>query len=206
MTHSAQTTPAAARLVLVGPQGSGKGTQAARIAERYGIAAISTGDVFRANIKDDTELGRQVKEVIDAGELVSDALTFDVVRDRLAQPDAAAGFLLDGFPRNVGQLGMLDTYLADRDEPLTAVLELGVPREVSVDRLMRRAFEQGRTDDTEEVIANRLAIYESETAPILEVYRDRGLVDSIDGVGSLDEVTERVMGALEARGIVAVSA
>ncbi|GAA1861682.1 adenylate kinase [Microbacterium koreense] len=205
MTHSAQTTPAAARLVLVGPQGSGKGTQAARIADRYGIAAISTGDVFRANIKDDTELGRQVKEVIDAGELVSDALTFDVVRDRLAQPDAASGFLLDGFPRNVAQLGMLDTYLADRDEPLTAVLELGVPREVSVDRLMRRAFEQGRTDDTEEVIANRLAIYESETAPILEVYRDRGLVDSIDGVGSLDEVTERVMDALEARGIVAVS-
>ncbi|MFB8387720.1 adenylate kinase [Microbacterium sp. NPDC055910] len=191
-----------ARLVLVGPQGSGKGTQAARIAELFGIAAISTGDVFRQNIKDETDLGRQVKAVIEAGDLVSDALTFEVVRDRLGEPDAATGFLLDGFPRNLGQLGMLDEYLVTRDEPLTAVLELGVARAVSVDRLRRRALEQGRTDDTEEVIENRLAIYERETAPILEVYRDRGIVDSIDGVGSLDEVTARVIGALRARGIV----
>ncbi|TQJ29729.1 adenylate kinase [Microbacterium sp. SLBN-146] len=203
MTDAEQhEAPRPARLVLVGPQGSGKGTQAERIAERFRIAAISTGDVFRQNIKDETDLGRQVKSIIDAGDLVSDALTFEVVRDRLTQPDAATGFLLDGFPRNLGQLGLLDTYLDEREAPLTAVLELGVPRAVSMDRLMRRAFEQGRTDDTEEAIANRLSIYERETAPILEVYRDHGLVDSIDGVGSLDEVTERIFSALAARGIV----
>lgn len=195
----------AARLVLVGPQGSGKGTQAARMAEMYGIAAISTGDVFRANIAEGTELGAQVKAVIDAGDLVSDALTFEVVRDRLSQGDAATGFLLDGFPRNLAQLGLLDAHLAERDEPLTAVVELGVPRAESIDRLTRRAFEQGRTDDTEEAIANRLSIFERETAPILEVYRERGLVDSVDGVGSLDEVTERIVGALRARGILPVA-
>lgn len=194
-----------ARLVLVGPQGSGKGTQAARMAEMYGIAAISTGDVFRANIAEGTDLGTQVKAVIDAGDLVSDELTFEVVRDRLSQPDAANGFLLDGFPRNLGQLGMLDAYLAERAEPLTAVVELGVPRAESIDRLTRRAFEQGRTDDTEEAIANRLSIFERETAPILEVYRDHGLVDSVDGVGSLDEVTRRIVGALRARGILPVA-
>jgi adenylate kinase len=208
MTAAAEHNDAVrpARLVLVGPQGSGKGTQAERIAERFDIAAISTGDVFRQNIKDETELGRQVKSIIDAGDLVSDALTFEVVRDRLTQPDTASGFLLDGFPRNLGQLGLLDEYLDERGAPLTAVLELGVPRAVSMDRLMRRAFEQGRTDDTEEAIANRLSIYERETAPILEVYRDHGLVDSIDGVGSLDEVTERIFSALAARGIVPVAA
>ena len=191
----------AARIVLVGPQGSGKGTQASRIAEQYGIAAISTGDVFRQNVADDTELGRQVKAILDAGDLVSDALTFEVVRDRLGQPDAAHGFLLDGFQRNVDQLGLLDAFLAERNEPLTAVIELGVPRAVSLDRLTRRAFEQGRSDDTEEVISNRLAIYERDTAPVLAVYRDHGLVDSVDGVGSLDEVTERIAGALLSRGI-----
>ncbi len=191
----------AARIVLVGPQGSGKGTQAARIADAYGIAAISTGDVFRQNVTDGTDLGKQVKAILEAGDLVSDALTFEVVRDRLGQPDAAEGFLLDGFPRNLDQLGMLDAFLSERDEPLTAVIELGVPRAVSIDRLTRRAFEQGRSDDTEEVISNRLAIFERETAPILDVYRDHGLVDSVDGVGSLDEVTERILGALHARGI-----
>jgi len=194
----------APRIVLVGPQGSGKGTQASRIAEHYGIAAISTGDVFRQNVTDDSELGRQVKAIIEAGDLVSDALTFEVVRDRLGEPDAAGGFLLDGFPRNLDQLGMLDTFLAQRNEPLTAVIELGVSRAVSIDRLTRRAFEQGRSDDTEEVISNRLAIFERETAPILEVYRDHGLVDSVDGVGSLDEVTERIIGALHSRGILPV--
>lgn len=199
--RESEIAPQPARIVLVGPQGSGKGTQASRIAERYGIAAISTGDVFRQNVTEGTDLGRQVKAILEAGDLVSDALTFEVVRDRLGQPDAAQGFLLDGFPRNLDQLGLLDAFLAERNEPLTAVVELGVPRAVSVDRLARRAFEQGRSDDTEEVISNRLAIFERETAPILEVYRDHGLVDSVDGVGSLDEVTERIINALHARGI-----
>lgn len=207
-THTHHERPAvqAPRLLIVGPQGSGKGTQAERIGEIFGIPAISTGDVFRAHIKDETELGRKVKAVIDAGDLVSDALTFEVLRDRLNQGDTGAGFLLDGFPRNLGQVGMLDGFLQARDEALDAVLVLDVPRPVSIDRLTRRAFEQGRTDDTEEVIANRLSIYENETAPILEVYRDRGIVDTIDGVGSLDAVTDRIIAALEARGIARTAA
>lgn len=194
-------TAQAARLLIIGPQGSGKGTQGTRIAALFGIAAISTGDVFRAAIADASELGAQVKSVIEAGDLVSDALTFAVVRDRLQQGDAASGFLLDGFPRNLGQVGMLDEYLDERDEPITAVIELGVPRAVSLERLTERARQQGRTDDTEDGIANRLAIYERETAPILEVYRDRGIVATIDGVGSLDTVTARILGALASRGI-----
>ena len=193
----------AARLLIIGPQGSGKGTQGARLAELFGIPAISTGDVFRAHIKDESELGRKVKAVIESGDLVSDALTFEVLRDRLSQGDTGEGFLLDGFPRNIAQVGLLDDYLGPRDEALTAVIELDVPREVSIARIAERAREQGRTDDTEEAIANRLAIYERETAPILAVYRDHGLVDAVDGVGSLDAVTERIVAALAARGIVA---
>ena len=195
------STPTArpARLLIVGPQGSGKGTQGERIADAFGIPAISTGDLFRAAIAAESDLGSQVKAVIEAGDLVSDELTFAVVRERLQE--AGGGFLLDGFPRNLGQVGLLDEYLDERDEPLTAVIELGVPREVSIERLTERARQQGRTDDTEEVIANRLAIYERETEPILEVYRDRGLVDTVDGVGSVDAITTRILAALERRGI-----
>lgn len=189
------------RLLIVGPQGSGKGTQGVRIAEAFGIPVVSTGDVFRANVAASTPLGQQVKAIIEAGDLVPDALTSEIVRDRLSQADAAAGFLLDGYPRNLGQVGDLDAFLTERSQALDAVIELQVPRAESIDRLSRRAFEQGRTDDTEEVIANRLGIYERETAPILEVYRERGIVDEIDGVGSLDEITDRIVAALEARGL-----
>jgi adenylate kinase len=190
------------RLLIVGPQGSGKGTQGVRIAKAFGIPAISTGDVFRAAVADDSELGRQVKAVIEAGDLVSDELTNAVVRERLEQPDAADGFLLDGFPRNLAQVLDLYEFLEGRDEELDAVIELSVPREESIARLSLRAKEQGRTDDTEEVIANRLAIYERETAPILGVYHARGIVEEIDGIGSLDEITERVLAALEERGLI----
>ncbi len=193
------------RLLIVGPQGSGKGTQGARIAETFEIPAVSTGDVFRANIAEGTELGRRVQAVIEAGNLVSDELTSAVVRDRLAQPDAAAGFLLDGYPRNLAQVADLDAFLDARGENLAGVIELSVPREESIARLSLRAREQGRTDDTEEVIAHRLSIYERETAPILGVYGERGLVDSIDGVGTLDEITERILTALIARGLNPVS-
>ncbi|QEV99058.1 adenylate kinase [Microbacterium caowuchunii] len=193
------------RLLIVGPQGSGKGTQGARIAETFEIPAVSTGDVFRANIAEGTDLGRQVQAVIEAGNLVSDELTSAVVRDRLAQPDAAAGFLLDGYPRNLAQVADLDAFLDARGENLAGVIELSVPREESIARLSLRAQEQGRTDDTEEVIAHRLSIYERETAPILGVYGERGLVDSIDGVGTLDEITERILTALIARGLNPVS-
>ncbi|WEK13587.1 MAG: adenylate kinase [Candidatus Microbacterium phytovorans] len=203
MTVGQPQDGAAARLLIIGPQGSGKGTQGVRIAEALGVPAVSTGDVFRANVKDGTELGQQVKAIIDAGDLVPDELTTAIVRDRLSQQDAADGFLLDGYPRNLGQVGDLDAFLDGRGEPLTAVIELSVPREESVQRLSLRATEQGRADDNEESIAKRLSIYESETAPILEVYRGRGIVDEIDGVGSLDEITGRIMAALAARGITA---
>jgi adenylate kinase len=189
------------RLLIVGPQGSGKGTQGVRIAEMFGIPVVSTGDVFRANVAEGTELGLQVKSLIDAGDLVPDELTSAVVRDRLAQPDAVGGFLLDGYPRNVAQVMHLDEYLEGRDEELDAVIVLAVPREESIARLHRRAAEQGRADDTDEVIANRLSIYETETAPILGVYSTRGIIAEVDGVGSLDEITARIVAALEARGL-----
>jgi adenylate kinase len=191
----------APRLLIVGPQGSGKGTQGVLIAEVFGIPAISTGDVFRAAVAAGSELGRQVQAIIAGGDLVSDELTSAVVRDRLSQEDAADGFLLDGYPRNLAQVADLDDFLAARGEELDAVIQLEVPRDESIARLTQRAEEQGRTDDTEEVIANRLAIYERETAPILDVYSERGIVDEIDGTGSLDEVTARVIAALEARGL-----
>ncbi len=189
------------RLLIVGPQGSGKGTQGVRIAQAFGIPAISTGDVFRAAVAAGSDLGNQVKAIIEGGDLVSDELTSAVVRDRLSQPDAEAGFLLDGYPRNINQVSHLDEFLEGRDESLDAVIELSVPREESIARLSLRAKEQGRTDDTEAVIANRLAIYERETAPILGVYRTRGIVDAVDGVGSLDEIAARIVAALEARGL-----
>ncbi|WP_139416381.1 adenylate kinase [Agromyces laixinhei] len=190
-----------ARFLIVGPQGSGKGTQGVIVAEAFGVPQVATGDIFRANVAGATELGRRVQAIIEAGDLVPDALTSELVRDRLEQSDAAAGFLLDGYPRNRGQVDDLDAFLAARGEAIDAVLELEVPRDESIARLQQRAAEQGRTDDTEEVIANRLAIYERETAPILELYRDRDVVVRIDGVGSLDEVTRRIFSALADRGL-----
>ncbi|MGN7861676.1 adenylate kinase [Microbacterium sp. 22303] len=203
MTASATST---ARLLIVGPQGSGKGTQGVRIAEAYGVPVVSTGDIFRANIKDGTPLGKQVTAILDAGDLVSDELTGALVRDRLSQPDAEAGFLLDGYPRNAAQVEDLDAFLAESDAALDAVILLDVPREESIARITVRAVEQGRGDDTPEAIAKRLDIYEAQTAPILDVYGARGIVDRIDGVGSLDEITERVFAALNARGLVRTAA
>jgi adenylate kinase len=191
----------ATRLLIVGPQGSGKGTQGVRIAEAYGIPVVSTGDVFRANIKAGTELGQRVQQIVEQGRLVPDELTSEIVRDRLSQPDAAPGFLLDGYPRNLGQVAHLDDFLTSRDESLDAVIELRVPRDESIARLGLRAAQEGRSDDTDEVIAHRLDIYENETAPILDVYGERGIVDAIDGVGTLDEITGRIFAALEARGL-----
>ena len=190
-----------ARFLIVGPQGSGKGTQGVLVAEAFGVPQVATGDIFRANVAGGTELGKRVQAIIEAGDLVPDALTSELVRDRLEQADAAGGFLLDGYPRNRGQVDDLDAFLTARGEALDAVIELEVPRAESIARLQQRAAEQGRTDDTEEVIANRLAIYERETAPILDVYRGRDVVVRIDGVGSLAEVTERIFSALAARGL-----
>ncbi|WP_456286973.1 adenylate kinase [Microbacterium sp. JZ70] len=195
-----------ARLLIVGPQGSGKGTQGVLVAEAFGIPVVSTGDIFRANIKQSTELGLKVKAITDAGDLVPDEVTSEIVRDRLSQDDAQGGFLLDGYPRNTTQVGHLDAFLAERGENLDAVILLDVPRDESIARIAKRAEEQGRSDDTEEAIAKRLDIYESETAPIVDVYAERGIVDRIDGVGTLDEITARIFAALEARGLVRVAA
>ena len=192
---------ASARLLIVGPQGSGKGTQGVLVAEAFGIPVVSTGDIFRANIKAGTELGQQVTAFMEAGDLVPDELTSAIVRDRLSQDDAANGFLLDGYPRNTAQVAHLDEFLGERGETLDAVILLDVPREESLERLRLRAIEQGRADDTAEAIAKRLDIYEQETAPIIEVYAERGIVDRIDGVGSLEAITERIGAALAARGL-----
>jgi adenylate kinase len=190
-----------ARLLIVGPQGSGKGTQGVRIGDAFGIPVVSTGDIFRANIKAGTELGEQVTAILDAGDLVPDELTGAIVRDRLSQEDARDGFVLDGYPRNTSQVAYLDEFLGESGEALDAVIMLDVPREESLARLSLRATQQGRTDDTDDTIAHRLDIYERETAPILEVYDARGIIERIDGVGSLDDITERIMTALAARGI-----
>ncbi|MDQ4214213.1 adenylate kinase [Microbacterium capsulatum] len=203
MTASAHTT---ARLLIVGPQGSGKGTQGLRIAEAFGIPEVSTGDIFRANIKAGTELGKQVTAILDAGDLVSDELTGALVSDRLSQPDAEDGFLLDGYPRNAAQVQHLNEILAAQGTSLDVVIQLDVPREESIARLNLRSAEQGRSDDTPEMIAHRLDIYEAQTAPILEAFGARGIVERIDGVGGLDEITERIFAALAARGIVRTAA
>ena len=184
------------RLIILGPPGAGKGTQAARIAEHYGIPAISTGDIFRANIKNETELGRQVKEILASGGYVSDEITNAIVADRLAQDDCAPGFLLDGYPRTLAQVDALDEMLAGRDSELDRVLELVVDDEVVVARLLKRAEIEGRADDTEEVVRERMAIYHRETRPLSDTYRERGLLVEVGGEGDVDEVTERIITAL----------
>ena len=187
-----------ARLVIMGPQGSGKGTQAARLAERIGVPAISTGDIFRANVKDDTELGRCAKAIMDAGDLVPDEITNAMVAGRLVEQDAAAGFILDGYPRTVSQVTALDTVLAETGAALDGVVELTAPREQLLDRLRKRAELEGRDDDTEDAIRRRLEIYAEQTAPLTRSYAGRGLLVTADGIGDVDEVTERVLAALAA--------
>ncbi|MEN9603948.1 MAG: hypothetical protein RLZZ443_737 [Actinomycetota bacterium] len=189
------------RLLLIGAPGAGKGTQAERLAETFSIPAISTGDIFRHNVKNETELGKQAKAFMDRGEYVPDSLTNALVRDRLSHADAAAGFLLDGYPRTADQVNELDDILASMDTSLDAVVLLTADTDEVVRRLLNRALEQGRADDTEEVIRRRLEVYEEQTAPLISVYASRGLVVMIDGLGEVTEVTERILEALAARGI-----
>lgn len=188
------------RFLLIGPPGAGKGTQAARLAESYGIPAISTGDIFRFNVKNETELGKLAKSFMDRGEYVPDSVTNDLVRDRLNMDDAAAGFLLDGYPRTADQVSELDSILDEHDKSLDAVILLTADTDEIVRRLLNRAIEQGRADDTEDVIRRRLEVYEAETAPLTSVYASRGLVIMVDGLGAIDEVTDRIVEALNARG------
>ncbi|GAA2734094.1 adenylate kinase [Pedococcus aerophilus] len=185
------------RLIILGPPGAGKGTQAARIADAFGIPAISTGDIFRANIKNETPLGKQVKEVLASGGYVTDEITNAIVRDRLFEDDAEKGFLLDGYPRTAAQVDALDAILAEHGHTLEAVLELTVDEDAVVARLLKRAEIEGRDDDSEEVIRERQAIYRRETAPLTEVYSERGLLVQVDGMGSVDEVFARISTALE---------
>jgi len=184
------------RLLILGPPGAGKGTQAARIAEHFGIPAISTGDIFRANIKNETELGLQVKSILASGGFVSDEVTNAIVADRLAVVLRQAGFLLDGYPRTLPQVAALDELLASKGQTLEHVLELTVDEDAVVQRLLKRAAVEGRADDTEDVIRERMAIYHRETKPLSDTFRERGVLAEVDGMGEVDEVTERVLATL----------
>ncbi|MBU2074363.1 MAG: adenylate kinase [Actinobacteria bacterium] len=185
------------RMIFMGPPGAGKGTQAAVVAERFGIPAISTGDIFRANVGEGTPLGLEAKRYMDAGEYVPDSVTNNMVRDRLAQPDAEPGFLLDGYPRTLAQVEELDGMLAASGTALDAVVVLTVDSEELVQRLLKRAETSGRSDDTEEVIRHRQDVYTEQTAPLIDVYRERGLLLEVDGLGEVPEVSERIFAVLD---------
>lgn len=187
------------RLVLVGPPGAGKGTQASRLAGIYKVPAISTGDIFRANVKGETTLGRKAQEYMSHGELVPDEVTNAMVRDRLDEDDVADGFLLDGYPRNSDQAVEFDSMLAERGTELDAVVELVADGDEVTDRLLKRAEIEGRADDTEDVIRNRLAVYEESTAPVTAYYEGQGLLVRVDGLGEIDAVTHRLVDALRTR-------
>jgi len=184
------------RLIIFGAPGAGKGTQATRIAASLGIPAISTGDIFRANIKNETALGLQVKEILASGAYVPDEVTNAIVADRLGEPDAAAGFLLDGYPRTQAQVAELDDLLTASGKTLDAVVELTVDTDEVVQRLLKRAEIDGRADDTEDVIRHRLEVYAEETEPLAASYRERGLLHQVDGMGEMDQVTERLQAVL----------
>jgi len=188
-------------MVLLGPPGAGKGTQAARIAERLNIPAISTGDIFRANVAGATELGTQAKAYMDKGEYVPDSITNAMVADRIAQADCEDGFLLDGYPRTTAQVGELDSMLKASGLALDVVVEITADAEAVVARLLKRAGEQGRADDTEPVIRRRLEVYAESTAPLADLYAERDLLVQVDGMGEIDVVTGRIMEALASRGI-----
>lgn len=189
------------RILLIGPPGAGKGTQALELSSAFSIPAISTGDIFRENVRNATPLGLQAKSFMDAGNNVPDSLTNDLITDRLASPDCVGGFLLDGYPRTTDQVRHLDDFLADHHTKLDVVVQLVAEPDIVVERLRKRAVEQGRTDDDEAVVRHRLDVYAEQTAPLIDVYSARGLVAAIDGIGDISEVTQRITDALHARGI-----
>jgi adenylate kinase len=186
------------KLLIMGAPGAGKGTQATALAERYGVPAISTGDIFRHNIRNQTPLGIKVKEIIDAGEYVPDDVTEEIVADRLTEPDCEPGFLLDGFPRTMHQVFFLDRYLAARGEQLDAVVSLHVEPEALVQRLLDRALKEGRADDNADTIRRRMEVYAGQTAPLLFHYENKGLLVDVEGTGSVDEVRQRMFDMVDA--------
>jgi adenylate kinase len=185
------------RLILMGPPGAGKGTQAKIVAEHFGIPAISTGDIFRENVIRGTSLGKKAEEYMDAGEYVPDEVTNLMVRARIDEPDAEPGFLLDGYPRTLSQVEELDGMIRHTGHELDAAVVLTVNADEIVARLVQRADVEGRADDTEDVIRRRQQVYGEQTEPLIEVYRRRGLVHEIDGMGVVEEVTKRIFDALD---------
>lgn len=189
------------RLLIMGPPGAGKGTQALGVAGHYGIPAISTGDIFRAISRADaataTPLALQVQEIMISGGYVSDDITNRIVAERLGQPDAAGGFLLDGYPRTAGQVDALDAMLAENDTKLDAVVSIEADQDELVGRLLKRAQIEGRADDNEETIRKRQQVYAEQTADLLEVYADRDLLVAVDGLGEVGDVSRRILAALD---------
>lgn len=190
------------RMLIVGAPGAGKGTQAGALAAAFDVPAISTGEIFRANIKNGTELGKKVQAITEQGQLVPDSLTNELIQDRLGQADAANGFLLDGYPRTAGQVDFLTELLASEGAKLDVVIELVTDEDAVVTRLLKRAQEQGRVDDTEEVIRHRQHVYREQTAPILDIYAARDALVKVDGMGTVEEVAQRILDGLAAAGFV----
>lgn len=187
------------RMLIIGPPGSGKGTQAERVSRYLEIPAISTGDIFRANVQDRTVLGTEAQKYLDNGDLVPDGVTNAMVRDRLMKDDAGTGFLLDGYPRTLGQVAALDAILDDSGQRLDFVLQLTADDGELTRRLLARAQETGRSDDTEDVITHRLDLYRQQTEPVVDSYGGRGLLIQVEGIGAVDDVTGRIMAAIERR-------
>ena len=184
------------RLVLLGAPGSGKGTQAARLKAHLQVPHISTGDLLRAEVAAGSKLGLEAKEVMASGNLVSDEILLGMLEDRFSRPDTAGGFILDGYPRNLAQAGALDQLLSRIGQPMDHAVQLEVPTELLVERIAGRAQAEGRADDTPESVRNRLNVYDTQTAPVIEFYRQHGQLTVVDGVGSLDEVFNRITTAL----------
>jgi adenylate kinase len=187
------------RLILLGPPGAGKGTQAQRLVEKYGIPQLSTGDMLRAAVKAGTPLGLKAKAVMEAGQLVSDEIVLGLLEERLAQSDTKSGFILDGYPRNLAQANALDALLARVGQPLDAVVKLNVPDAAIVKRCEIRFEQEHRADDNPETVRKRLAVYAEQTAPVADFYARRGLLTEIDGVGAIEAIGDRVLAALRAR-------
>ena len=184
-------------IILMGPPGAGKGTQAANLVKRYGILHISTGDMFREAVKEGTPLGKEAKSYMDAGKLVPDEVTNSIIKDRLAQDDASHGWILDGYPRNAAQVEALDSILSELGITLNRVIALNADHDVLMGRMLKRAEIEGRADDTPEVIAKRLDIYARETEPLLDIYRQRGLLLTVDGVGEISGISRDIITELD---------